>query len=97
MNRLFQGKDSSQNIAIEFENLHTYTLFYLTQLFKNNNEYRKCAEYSHKTLQRQLSTKQYVPEDWALHAATLSQYHIVQDDYVSARHCLGTYVNKCQV
>ena len=73
-----------------FEDLHTHTLYYLTQAYKNIGKSNKSAEYGHKTLQRQLLTNQYDPVDWAVNCATLSQYHLTQDDYRSARHCLGT-------
>ena len=72
-----------------FENLHTHTFYYLTQAYKNNDQNNKSAEYGHKTLQRQLATKLYDPVDWAVTCATLSQYHLTQEDYRSARHCLG--------
>ena len=34
------------------------------------------ATYCHSTLQRQLQLKQFNPMEWALNAATLSQYYI---------------------
>lgn len=88
--RLFSSsKESQADDATKFESLHTHTLYYLTQAYKNNGQFNKSAEYGHKTLQRQLLTKLYDPVDWAVNCATLSQYHLTQGDYISARHCLG--------
>ncbi len=72
-----------------FESLHTHTLYYLTQAYQNIGQSNKSAEYGHKTLQRQLSSKLYDPVDWAVTCATLSQYYLTQEDYMRARHCLG--------
>ena len=92
--RLFTvGDGSNSDDESEFESLHTHTLYYLTQAYKNNGQKNKSAEYGHKTLQRQLSTKIYDPVDWAVNCATLSQYHLTQGDYKSAKHCLGKELN----
>jgi hypothetical protein len=69
-----------------FESLHTHTLYYLTQAYKNNGQNNKSAEYGHNTL---LASKLYSPADWAVNCAILSQYYLTQEDYASARHCLG--------
>ncbi|XP_028411013.1 KIF1-binding protein homolog [Dendronephthya gigantea] len=83
------GSGSNSGKESEFESLHTHTFYYLTQAYKNNGQNKKSAEYGHKTLQRQLSTKIYDPVDWAVNCATLSQYHLTQGDYTSAKHCLA--------
>ena len=91
--RLFcSSEESKANDEMKFENLHTHTLYYLTQAYKNNGQNKKSAEYGHKTLQRQLLTKMYNPVDWAVNCATLSQFHLTQGDYESARHCLGRLI-----
>ncbi|XP_030828534.1 KIF1-binding protein homolog isoform X1 [Strongylocentrotus purpuratus] len=74
----------------EFENCYTLTLYYLAQVFEKQGDKTLAARYCHMTLQRQLSTFQYDPIDWALNCATLSQYYITQDDYTKARHCLAS-------
>lgn len=40
------------NWSLKFEQLHTYTLFYLAQLYKNLNEFSKAASYCQQTLVR---------------------------------------------
>ena len=88
--RLFTlGEESKTNKDGDFESVHMHTLYYLTQAYKNSGDNNKSAEYGHKTLQRQLSTKLYEPADWAINCATLSQFYLTQEDYRSARHCLG--------
>ncbi|XP_063952725.1 KIF-binding protein-like [Lytechinus pictus] len=74
----------------QFENCYTLTLYYLAQVYEKQGEKSLTARYCHMTLQRQLSTFQYEPVDWALNCATLSQYYITQDDYTKARHCLAS-------
>uniref|UniRef100_A0A665URL8 KIF-binding protein n=1 Tax=Echeneis naucrates TaxID=173247 RepID=A0A665URL8_ECHNA len=41
------------------------------------------------TLQRQLQLNQFNPIEWALNAATLSQYYITKGRYLEGRHCLA--------
>lgn len=38
----------------------------------------RAATYCHTTLQRQLQLNQFSPMEWALNAATLSQYYITK-------------------
>lgn len=61
-----------------FEMAYTHTLYYLAQVYKNLDEYEKAARYCHITLQRQLQFDQFVPLEWAINAATLSQYYITK-------------------
>uniref|UniRef100_A0A672ZII4 KIF-binding protein n=1 Tax=Sphaeramia orbicularis TaxID=375764 RepID=A0A672ZII4_9TELE len=49
----------------------------------------RAATYCHSTLQRQLQLNQYNPMEWALNAATLSQYYITKGRYMEGRHCLA--------
>lgn len=74
----------------QFENCYTLTLYYLAQVYEKQGDKTLAARYCHMTLQRQLETGQYDPVDWALNCATLSQYHITQDDYTKSRHCLAS-------
>ena len=73
-----------------FENTYTLTLYYLAQVYTKMGETEKSAKYCHVTLSRQLKTKKYDPFDWALNAATLSQYYITQGCFPLARHCLAS-------
>ncbi|XP_048864904.1 KIF-binding protein [Brienomyrus brachyistius] len=72
-----------------FEMAYTHTLYYLAQVYKNLDEYEKAARYCHITLQRQLQFDQFVPLEWAINAATLSQYYITKCCYMEGRHCLA--------
>lgn len=61
-----------------FEMAYTHTLYYLAQVYKNLQQYERAGLYCHTTLQRQLEYKQFVPLEWAINAATLSQYYITK-------------------
>uniref|UniRef100_A0A665URQ7 KIF-binding protein n=1 Tax=Echeneis naucrates TaxID=173247 RepID=A0A665URQ7_ECHNA len=52
-------------------------------------ETERAATYCHSTLQRQLQLNQFNPIEWALNAATLSQYYITKGRYLEGRHCLA--------
>ncbi|XP_064622870.1 KIF-binding protein-like [Lineus longissimus] len=73
-----------------FEETYTKTLYYLAQVYGRLEENKKAALYCQNTLKRQLETKKYNPYDWALNAATLAQYYIVNEDFRTARHCLAS-------
>ncbi|KAK2158859.1 hypothetical protein LSH36_162g01012 [Paralvinella palmiformis] len=73
-----------------FEDKHTHTLYYLAQVYGKLEENQKSAEYCHETLRRQLDTRKYEPVDWALNAATLSQFYISHNNFPQARHCLAS-------
>ncbi|XP_071760967.2 KIF-binding protein [Centroberyx gerrardi] len=72
-----------------FELAYTHTMYYLAQVYKNLGEIERAATYCHSTLQRQLQLNQYNPMEWALNAATLSQYYITKGRYMEGRHCLS--------
>ncbi|KAF1392973.1 hypothetical protein PFLUV_G00033580 [Perca fluviatilis] len=72
-----------------FELAYTHTMYYLAQVYKNLGETERAATYCHSTLQRQLQLNQYSPMEWALNAATLSQYYITKGRYMEGRHCLS--------
>ncbi|XP_029901685.1 KIF-binding protein [Myripristis murdjan] len=72
-----------------FELAYTHTMYYLAQVYKNLGEIERAATYCHSTLQRQLLLNQYNPLEWALNAATLSQYYITKGRYMEGRHCLS--------
>ncbi|XP_061172877.1 KIF-binding protein-like [Saccostrea echinata] len=72
-----------------FENSYTHTLYYMAQVYAKLDESEKSALCCHKTLQRQLDAHTYTPLDWAINAATLSQYFVTKDEYAQARHCLA--------
>lgn len=71
------------------EKLHTLTLFYLAQIYNTLDDKDKFAAYCHKTLSMQLSQQDIDYIDWALNAATLSQYFIGQDNFPQARYHLA--------
>nr|XP_046240584.1 KIF-binding protein [Scatophagus argus] len=72
-----------------FELAYTHTMYYLAQVYKNLGETERAATYCHNTLQRQLQLNQFSPMEWALNAATLSQYYITKGRYMEGRHCLS--------
>ncbi|XP_020797255.1 KIF-binding protein [Boleophthalmus pectinirostris] len=72
-----------------FELAYTHTMYYLAQVYKNLGQTERAATYCHSTLQRQLKLNQYNPMEWALNAATLSQYYITKGRYMEGRHCLA--------
>ncbi|XP_037608018.1 KIF-binding protein [Sebastes umbrosus] len=72
-----------------FELAYTHTMYYLAQVYKNLGENERAATYCHSTLQRQLQLNQFSPMEWALNAATLSQYYITEGRYMEGRHCLA--------
>ncbi|XP_052469099.1 KIF-binding protein-like isoform X1 [Carassius gibelio] len=88
---VLEGEELSQQekIRSRFEMAYTHTLYYLAQVYKNLQQYERSGQYCHSTLQRQLEYKQFVPLEWAINAATLSQYYIAKTRYMEARHCLA--------
>lgn len=73
------------------EKLNVMTLFYLAQVFGSLGDLGKSAVYCHTTLKKQLLQDEYEPIDWALNAATLSQYFCTNDRY--AEVCI--YISYC--
>ncbi|XP_076012220.1 KIF-binding protein [Genypterus blacodes] len=78
-----------QDRTKRFELAYTHTMYYLAQVYKNLGQTERAATYCHSTLQRQLRLNQYNPMEWALNAATLSQYYITKGRYMEGRHCLS--------
>lgn len=72
---LFNHRDEeAMNGATILEKLNTLTLFYLAQVFGSLGNLEKSAVYCHTTLKKQLLQNDFEPVDWALNAATLSQF-----------------------
>lgn len=75
------------------EKLHTLTLYYLAQVCRELDDKGSFALYCHRTLSKQLSQNKITQDldyiDWALNAATISQYFIEQDKFPQARHHLA--------
>ncbi|XP_077115126.1 KIF-binding protein [Ranitomeya variabilis] len=80
---------TEQERAKRFEKVYTHTLYYLAQVYQHLKQYEKAAQYCHTTLQRQLEYDGYNPVEWAINAATLSQYYLAKQCYMEARHCLA--------
>nr|XP_023018291.1 KIF1-binding protein homolog [Leptinotarsa decemlineata] len=72
-----------------FEKVYTFTLYYLAQIYGVMKDALKSSIYCHITLQRQLEMTDYDPIDWALNAATLSQFFMEQNGFKQARHHLA--------
>ncbi|XP_062320006.1 KIF-binding protein [Osmerus eperlanus] len=84
-----EEKLSQQERTKRFEMVYTHTLYYLAQVYKNLEQFDKAGSYCHCTLQRQLQYNQFSPLEWAINAATLSQYYITKNHYMEGRHCLA--------
>lgn len=67
----------------------TLTYFYLAQVFGTAGELEASGKYCHLTLKRQLELNDYEPVDWALNAATLSQYYFGKNMLKQSRHLLA--------
>ncbi|XP_067858750.1 KIF-binding protein [Heptranchias perlo] len=80
---------SEQERHKRFEKVYTHTLYYLAQVYKHLDMNEKAAWYCHTTLQRQLQFTRYNPVEWAINAATLSQYYITKQRYMEGRLCLA--------
>lgn len=92
MSQLFQTNIENYDIEIAKRNLekaYTLTLYYLAQIFGALKDALKSSVYCHITLQRQLQMKDYDPIDWALNAATLSQFFMERNGFKQARHHLA--------
>ncbi|CAG5127387.1 unnamed protein product [Candidula unifasciata] len=87
-----EGSDSERAHlrCVSFENTHTLTLYYLAQVYGKVDKSELSAKYCHMTLQRQLQAGNFNPIDWALNAATLSQYYLTAEKFQHARHCLAS-------
>ncbi|XP_053989058.1 KIF-binding protein [Hylaeus volcanicus] len=76
-----------------FESIHTLTLYFLAQVYKSLEDNHKAAMYCHLTLRRQLGGDTISEDldyiDWALNAATLSQYFMENDSIPLAKHHLA--------
>lgn len=67
--------------ATMLEKIHTLTLFYLAQVYGSLGDLQKSAIYCHTTLKKQLLMRDFESIDWALNAATLSQYFCTNKRY----------------
>lgn len=79
----------SADAMLYLEKTYTLTLYYLAQVYGTSNEDLKSSLYCHVTLKRQLEFKDYESIDWALNAATLSQYFTEKNGFKQARHHLA--------
>lgn len=86
--------EAVQKRSETFESTYTHTLYYIAQVSVQLEDSQKSAIYCHETLHRQLDTGRYDSVEWALNAATLSQYYMTQSNYTMARHCLAS---ACQI
>ncbi|OCT70066.1 KIF-binding protein [Xenopus laevis] len=84
-----EQKFTEQERTKRFERAYTHTLYYLAQVYKHLKQEEKAAQYCHTTLQRQLEYDSYNPLEWAINAATLSQYYVTKQCYMESRHCLA--------
>ncbi|KAF7247214.1 hypothetical protein EYD10_06648 [Varanus komodoensis] len=84
-----EEKLSDQERSKRFEKVYTHTLYYLAQVYQHLEMIEKAAQYCHTTLKRQLEYSGYYPVEWALNAATLSQYYLRKQCFMESRHCLA--------
>ncbi|EDV21336.1 uncharacterized protein TRIADDRAFT_60261 [Trichoplax adhaerens] len=73
----------------KFESSYTHALYYLAQVYTKQENDNLAAEYCHKTLSRQLESKDFDSLDWAINCATLSDYYTSKRNWNLARHCLA--------
>lgn len=67
----------------------TLTFFYLAQVYGSLGDLEESGKYCHLTLKRQLELNDYEPIEWALNAATLSQYYFGKNMLKQSRHLLA--------
>lgn len=67
--------------ATLLEKINTLTFFYLAQVNGSLGDLQKSAIYCHTTLKKQLDMNDFESIDWALNAATLSQYFCTTQRY----------------
>lgn len=90
----FSIEETNSNLSPTelLEGSYTCTLYYLAQVYKALKDHCKSAIYCHMTLSRQLGRNGIAPDldyiEWALNAATLSQY-LLENNFSSARHHLA--------
>lgn len=99
MNDLFCSDSYDKSVSMEkfvknradnFEDTYTHTLYFLAQAHAKVGNSAESAQFCRMTLHRQLSNHKYEPVDWAMNAATLSQYYIMECNFPRARHCLSS-------
>ncbi|NXN98724.1 KBP protein, partial [Rhinopomastus cyanomelas] len=84
-----EEKLTDQERSKRFEKAYTHTLYYLAQVYQHLEMTEKAAQYCHTTLKRQLEYCGYNPVEWALNAASLSQYYLSKQCFMESRHCLA--------
>ncbi|KAG5893060.1 hypothetical protein JTB14_014840 [Gonioctena quinquepunctata] len=92
ISELFQANLENYDTNMSYRNLekvYTFTLYYLAQIYGLLKDALKSSVYCHITLQRQLAINDYDPIDWALNAATLSQFFMEENGFKQARHHLA--------
>ncbi|CRK96120.1 CLUMA_CG009550, isoform A [Clunio marinus] len=67
----------------------TLTFFYLAQVYGAVSNLEASGLYCHLTLKRQLELEDYEPVEWALNAATLSQFYFAKNMLKQSRHLLA--------
>lgn len=78
------------------EKINVLTLFYLAQVYGSLGDAEKSAVYCHSTLLKQLILQEFEPIDWALNAATLSQYFCTNSRYTEVWNNLH-FSFKCEI
>ena len=81
--------DENKDYILKFEAEFTQTLFYFAQIYLSIGNSEKSAQYSQKTLQRQLLDRDNLDRrDWTRNALGLSQYYILSRKYRQGVHCI---------
>lgn len=86
-----KGEPDLERAKLLLEKSHTLTLYYLAQVEDTAD---KSSFYLHATLKRQLQFNDYDSLDWALNAATFSQFFFSSEGMKHSKHHLAaaTYV-----
>ncbi|KAI9205001.1 KIF-1 binding protein C terminal-domain-containing protein [Polychytrium aggregatum] len=78
-----------EDAVTSLEDAHTYTIYYLAQIYGARQLTDKSAEYCRRTLDRQLKRSDLNKLTWALDCMTLSNYYTDINAYPMAYHCLA--------
>lgn len=80
---------NNEKAIIILEKTYTLSLYFLAQVNSGLGKLKESANYCHLTVKRQLEFNDYEPIDWALNAATLSQYYLMQNSLKQSRYLLA--------
>lgn len=83
--------DDLEDLSKSIECLYTSTVYFIAQVYQKTHQPDEAAKYCVLTLQRQYSSlESFDTIDWAINAATLSQYYFLTlNNFGTARHMIA--------